>query len=496
MKRALKWIFIAVGVAAVGFIVFNFIQMRGARAQFAAQANQNYPTAKVERGTLATTILASGSVRAGQSAALTWQASGKVGQVNAALGDKVRPDKVLAELDPTSLPQNLIQALSDLINARQALQDLQDNSQTTAAEAEQALVAAQQELDDADTARASMNYKRASQDTIDAMHADLVMAQNAVEDAQSFYDQVKNRPETDQLRAQALSSLANAKKKRDNLQANYNYLLGGPDPIKVAAADARLALAQTKLIDAQRAYDRVKNGPSESDIQIAQNRVTIAQAAVNQSSITAPFAGTITELNAMKGDMVSAGVQAMRLDDLSKMFVDLSVTEVDINKIQVGQTAEVTLDAIPGTNYTGKVIEVGQVGTDSGGVVYFKVTVQLDEPDDSVRPGMTATASVHVGQQENVLLVANRAIRTENGNHILYVPAPQIGLRPVTVQVGDSDDTSTVIIAGVKEGDEYITDPPSTTTTNPAAFRGIFGAGPGGGPDGGDVQRAPVQGQP
>ncbi len=491
MKRLFKWILIVVGVLAVGFIAVNFFRARAAQAQIAAQAAQSYPTAKVERGTLAITVLASGDVRASQSAVINWQATGNVGQVKVTSGQAVKADEVLAELDPASLSQSLVQAQSDLINARQALQDLQDNSETTAAQAEQALVAAQKELDDATTARASMNYKRASQDTIDATHADLVIAQNSVDDAQSFYDQVKNRPESDQLRAQALSALANAKKKRDTTQANYNYLLGGPDPIDVATADARLSLAQTKLADAQRAFDRVKDGPSASDIQIAQNRITIAQAAVNQSVITAPFAGTVTELNAMQGDVVSPSQKALRLDDLSKLYVDLSVTEVDINKIQVGQSADVTLDAIPDAQYTGKVTEVGEVGAVSGGVVYFNVTVQLDKPDAKVRPGMTASAAVKVGSQENVLLVPNRSLRSENGSQIIYVPAPQIGLRPVTVQVGDSDETMTVITSGLNEGDEFITDPPSTASTNPAAIRGIFGGGPGG-----QGQQQPAPNQP
>ena len=130
----------------------------------------------------------------------------------------------------------------------------------------------------------------------------------------------------------------------------------------------------------------MKNGPSADDLQIAENRVTIAQAAVNQSRIIAPFAGTVTELSAMHGDMVSANQQALRLDDLSKMFVDLSVTEVDVNKIQVGQSAEVTLDAVPDGKYTAQVMEVGQVGTTSGGVVYFNVTVQIKRDDPACAP--------------------------------------------------------------------------------------------------------------
>lgn len=495
MKRFLKWFLIVAGVLVVGFIAYTVIRAQSVRAQINAQANQNYPTAKVTRGTLKTTILASGSVRPGQSAQLAWQATGKVGQVTVELGQMVGEGDVLAELDPSSLPQSLIQAQSDLINAKQALSDLYNNSDTTVAQAEQTLVAAQKEMDDATTARASLNYKRASQDTIDATHADLVIAQNAVDDAQSFYDQVKNRPETDQLRAQALSALANAKKKRDTTQANYNYLLGGPDPIDVQTADARVTVAKAKLADAQRAYDQVKNGPTATDIQLAQNRITIAEAAVNQSVITAPFAGTVTELNAMRGDMVSPNTAALRIDDLSKMYVDLSVTEVDINKIQVGQTATVTLDAIPNASYSGKVTEVGQVGSVSSGVVYFKVTVLLDKPDATVRPSMTASASIEVGQEDNVLLVPNRSIRTENGAHVVYVPAPQIGLRPVTVQVGDSDETMTVITGGLKEGEVFITDPPSTTTINPAQIRGIFGVRPGG--NGGENNaQPPAQGQP
>jgi HlyD family secretion protein len=194
----------------------------------------------------------------------------------------------------------------------------------------------------------------------------------------------------------------------------------------------------------------------------------------------------------MQGDMVSPNVQALRLDDLSKLYVDLSVTEVDINKIQVGQTAEVTLDAIPDANYSAQVMEVGQVGEVTGGVVYFNVTVLLDKPDAKVRPGMTASAGVQVGRQENVLLVPNRSLRAENGKQVIYVPDSQIGLRPVTVQVGDSDETMTMITGGLSEGDEFITDPPSTNSIDPGAMQGIFGGGPGGG----DVERAPVQQQP
>ena len=99
-------------------------------------------------------------------------------------------------------------------------------------------------------------------------------------------------------------------------------------------------------------------------------------------------------------------------------------------------------------------------------------------PGLEVRNGMSATATITSSSRENALLVPNRSIRTENGKHVVYIPAPQIGLRPVTVQVGDSDETNTVITSGLNEGEDYITDPPTTAAANnPAAFRGIFGGG-------------------
>ena len=500
MKRFLKWFLIVAAVGIIGYVAFTYLRARSVQAQVSAQNGLAFETAPVERGSLTMTILASGSVRARQSAELSWQASGKVGQVTAAFGERVDADEVLADLDPTSLSQSLIQAQTDLINAQQALQDLKDNAGTNTAEAQSNLVAAQQELDDAVTARASLNYKRASNDTIDAAHANVVLAQNEVDDAQSFYDQVKDRPESDQLRAQALSALATAKQKRDRNQANYNYLISGPDPTEIAAADARVQLAETSLADAQRQYDRIKNGPSADDLKIAENRVTIAQAAVNQSRIVAPFAGTVTTLDAMPGDMVSPNQEALRLDDLSSVYVDLQVTEVDVNKIEVGQSAEVTLDAVTDGRFTAQVVEVGQVGTTSSGVVYFNVTLQVNESDPRVRPGMTASASIAVSSQEGVLLVPNRAIRAVDGDHVVYVRAPGAGLRPVTVQVGDSDESKTIITEGLEEGDLVVTNPPTDALADQQNFgmRGIFGGGPTGGqpPDAVINERQVDGGQP
>jgi len=107
----------------------------------------------------------------------------------------------------------------------------------------------------------------------------------------------------------------------------------------------------------------------------------------------------------MVGDQVSPATSAFRLDDLSKLKVDVQVSEVDINTVQVGQLVTLTFDGVAGKTYHGKVEEADQVGNAVQGAVNFTVTVVLTDPDASVKPGMTATVSIIVKQLSNVLLV-------------------------------------------------------------------------------------------
>ena len=149
-------------------------------------------------------------------------------------------------------------------------------------------------------------------------------------------------------------------------------------------------MLEAQLDDAQREWERLKDGPDPADIAAAQARVAAAQATLDQASLVAPFAGTITSVESKPGDQVNPGTPAFRLDDLSHLWVDVEVSEVDINQVEVGQPASLTFDAILAKEYNGEVVEVSPVGTEIAGVVNFKVTVELTDADEDVRPGMTA----------------------------------------------------------------------------------------------------------
>ncbi len=187
---------------------------------------------------------------------------------------------------------------------------------------------------------------------------------------------------------------------------------GDEETIQKAKED--MDLAESKVQDAQRTYDLLQGGNAD-EIQAAQARVDAAKATINLARVIAPFNGTVTETYPLPGDQVTAGQTAFRLDDLSRLLVDVSVSEVDINSVQVDQPVTLTFDAILGKTYNGKVVEVAQVGTADQGVVSFKVTVELTDADEQVKPGMTAAVNIIVKEIKDAILVPNRAVRLVDG---------------------------------------------------------------------------------
>jgi HlyD family secretion protein len=472
MKRSrIIILVIIIAVAAGGYFFYQNYRKQQASAQ------SNFQTVKLSRGNLTSLIGATGTVRANQTAEMIWQATGTVGKINVEVGEKVSTGQVLAELDTNSLPQNIILAQADLVTAQRNLDNLR-NSSLARANAEQTLANAQKAVDDAQKKMDSKSYTNASQDVIDTAYANYILAQNEVNSKQDAFTGVEYKAEDDPDRAAALSTLAAAKQKRDIALANYNQAKSKPAQVDVNIAKANLEMAKANLNDAQREWDRLKNGVDPKDTAAAEAKVQAIQSTISTAKITAPFNGTITEVSSSPGDQTSPGTKAFRVDDLSRMLVDVQITEVDINRVKVGEPVNVTFDAIPNKEYKGKVVEVGQVGTAVQGVVNFSVTVEIESADQSVLPGMTSAVNIVVDELKDVLMVPNRAVRVRNGQRIVYI-LRNGKAETVDVKIGAISDTNSEIKSGdVKEGDLVILNPP-TTSGSP------FGGGPPGGPGGG-----------
>ncbi|MCE1252725.1 MAG: efflux RND transporter periplasmic adaptor subunit [Anaerolineae bacterium] len=465
MKRRI--IIIVAAVVVVLVAIFGFIQYN--RAQSAN--NSRFQTVALERGPLTSLIGATGTVRANQTTLLNWQTSGRISKIYVAEGDQVKKGAELAALDPASLPQTVILAQADLVNARRSLDNLK-NSETAKAQAALNLANAKKAVDDAKDKRAYKDYQRASNATIDQARANYILAKKSYDDAKEAYDAVAGMADDSTAKAAALSAMASNKLALDKVSANLNWLLGKPDEIEVAQADATLEVAQAQLEDAQREWDRLKDGVDPEDLKAAQAKVDAIEATLAYTSLTAPINGVVTSVNSKIGDQVSAGLSTFRIDDFSHLLVDVEVPEVDINKIQPGQPATLTFDAIQDKIYNGKVTEVSKVGVTSSGVVNYTVTVELTDADEAVLTGMTASVNVVVQQLDKVLLTPNRAVKRINGKTYIYILKNEIPQR-VEITLGAYSDTNSEIASGeVNEGDLIVLNPPAEMQTMGGPPRG------------------------
>ncbi len=453
-----KYWLILVALAIIGVTAYVIVTTN-AKKQASVADLQTTPAA---RGELVVIVGATGTVHANQSAVLTWQTSGRISSIDVEVGDKIASETVLAELLDSSLPQSIILARADLVTAQRNLDNLL-NSDLARAQAQLNLANAKDAYDRLLWSSPQGNAARTSdQNKIDAARAAVTLAEDRVSDAEEAYDQVASRDDNDPLKAGALSTLANARQNLQKARQDLNYLTGAPDAEEIAISDGKVSLAKAQYDDALREWERVKDGVDPADIAAAEARITALNATINLARITAPFSGTVTEVNAMPGDLVNAGTQAFRIDDLSRLLVDVQIPEVDINSIKVGQSVDLTFDAIANKQYQGKVIAVANVGTVQSGLVNFKVTVELLNPDEQVRSGMTAAVNIIISQLEDVLTVPKRAVRLVDNQTVVYI-LKNGAVVEVPIKIGASSDQVSEVLSGdLKVGDRIILNPPTS----------------------------------
>jgi HlyD family secretion protein len=465
-KNLRSWIIIGVVVVIVAAIVI----INGIRSSQAAQTE--YQTEAASIGDISIMVSATGSVRANQTANLIWETSGKVSDIYVEKGQVVEEDVVLAELASTSLSQSIIMAQVDLINAKEGLDNVINNSESRA-NAHLVLIQAEQALEDAEDDAESKLFQRASKETIDIARANLINANEALDQAEDLFERTKGAGDDSVIYAAGLSQYAQARQEQQRAEYNLRYVQDLPDALAVEEVNAKLELAKAQYLTAKEDWEKVKDGPNEDDVLAAQARVDSAQAALDMAKLSAPFDGTITDIEDKVGDLVTAGNRGFQLDDLSHLMVDVAVSEVDVNKISLGQSAEVTFDAIQGKTYSGTVSDIAMFGTNTNGSVDFTVTIEINDAGVEVRPGMTAAVDIEVEQMQGVLQVPSRSVRTLNNERVVYVMKGSIPM-PVKIELGASANSYSQIVSGdIKEGDMIVLNPP-------AIMQG-FGPGMGGG---------------
>ena len=355
-----------------------------------------------------------------------------------------------------------------------------------------AYVQAQSALDTAQNAvtQAQVSFDSARQKEV----TDISQAQAAVQTAQQDLDALMQPNATDLAQAQA--TVTQAQIQLTNLQK------GG--------TQASLTGAQAQVTQAQASLDKLTAPATEPDLAAAQASVLQAQADVDtaqhnldQAALTAPFDGVVSAVTIQVGTSSGASSSSssststssgasITLIDRSKLHIDISLSETDAAKVQVGQPVSLTFDALPNVTLQGKVATIAPAATVSQNVVTYPVQVEFDPGNAPVKVGMSATADIQIQQINNAIVVPSRAVQTTGNNRSVTVLQGGV---PVTVQVetGVTSNGQTEILSCIDTGAQClrtgdVLSIPSTTTTT--TTQGGFGGGgvriPFGGGRGGD----------
>ena len=259
-----------------------------------------------------------------------------------------------------------------------------------------------------------------------------------------------------------------------------NYISYGTVPVELGEVSVVTASTSGKVTDLDwLAGDSISSGDrictisgTSVDDQIdnaqislnnAQTSLQNAQDKLSDYQITAPISGTVITKTAKAGDKIEGGSSGTlcTIYDLSYLEMTMSIDELDISAVAVGQTVNITADAVEGQTYTGVVTKVSVAGTTSGGITTYPVTVRIDETD-GLLPGMNVDAEIVLEEASGVMAIPNGAVN--RGNTVLVTAdspsavnaldqeAPE-GYVYVSVETGVSDESYIQILSGLQEGD-------------------------------------------
>lgn len=268
----------------------------------------------------------------------------------------------------------------------------------------------------------------------------------------------------------------------------------------VRQAEVALADSEVKLRRARRLAEEgitsteqleaaeLERTSSELRLEEARDRVANARASLTKArddlgktTLYAPIAGRVVELNAEEGEVVVSGMmnnpatKIATVADLSELLAELDVDENEIVDVALGQEVEVTVDALPDRVYRGEVVEVGSSGSTrpgQGDVTFFEVDVLLDNPDDRLRPGMSVRADIQTASGEATLVVPVQAVVEREPSdeeedeasgdaepvQVVYVVEDGKAVER-RVETGLSTVTDVEILEGLEEGEDVVTGP-------------------------------------
>ncbi len=459
-----KTLVILAMLAALGGGGYWYYQQYQAKGGIKAELPA-YQTEAIKRGDLNLTVTATGNLQPMNQVDIGTEQSGKVAEVLVDANASVTKGQILAKLNTDQLEDNITKAEAALITAeskvaqakaqvtqadanilkaeasiQQALanerqstaqiqqggaQVEQNNAQLQQANAQIQTADAQLAQTKASTAEARANWER-----LQALYkssggklpskAELDTAQAAWQRAQAAEQAAKSSADSSRANAAAArASIAAAQASVESSKAG-----SGASTANVSGLKASAAATKAEKLSAQAALEAAQAGVKE-----AQANLRSAQTNLAKATITSPIDGVVLTRSVEPGQTVAASLSAPTLfvlaEDLKQMELQVSVDEANVGQVKEGQEAEFTVDAWPGRRYKGRITLVSLGSTLTDNVVSYLTKLQVDNTDLTLRPGMTANATISTQSRQGVLLVPNAALR--------YKPAsPEESAKPAS----------------------------------------------------------------
>jgi len=198
----------------------------------------------------------------------------------------------------------------------------------------------------------------------------------------------------------------------------------------------------------------------------AQSAAWQAYQATQDSQVTAVIGGEIRNLSLSPGDVVAAPTSLtisstppalVIYDPSASTIVKVDIGETDAIKVQAGQPVTIQLDALPNRTFMGHVDRVDSFTNPTGGVVDYSVYIVLDDPDPSIKGGMTADVDITVASKDNVLTVPTSAVKPYEGGRAVRVVGDKGDVKYIPVETGSKGDGKIEITSGISQGQQIIT---------------------------------------
>ena len=270
---------------------------------------------------------------------------------------------------------------------------------------------------------------------------------------------------------------------------------GEVSSIRVSEGD-QVSSGQTLIVLTSDDLDDSLQSASES-LRNAEISLENQYENLDDYTITSPIKGTIVDKNYNAGETTEANQVLCTIYDLSYLTMTLSVDELDIASIEVGQSVSIVADAVEDTTYTGTVTKVSVAGTSSGNATTYPVTIRIDETD-GLLPGMSVDATIELASAEDVLAIPSAALNrgdtvlvtadspsAANGTLVESTAEDGEDYYSVEVTTGVSGDDYIEIVSGLQEGDTVAYIPTSSSSSEMGMMGGMPGGMGGGMPGGG-----------